>query len=258
MRFFASFYNSLYNFKWLRDQRQNSSWGWGYFFLLVIFVSGMLTINLGYNYYDNAPELKKQISEVLPEFQAVSANGQLQVSGLTQPYVQHFNQFTIAVNTDATNTIAVKDFVTTSDKMVVLIAKDKLEVYNTQTQEVKTQSVKEFGDFNINRAEVLKNSNILFTNKAVAIVCAIAFVGLFIFLTIVNLLNVLLFGSVVYWIVKTSNKNWKFKEVFTVGLFAITLPMILTPFAPKFIAMIIFAVWVYLAVVKTDKVVPTV
>lgn len=254
MRFFTSLYNSLYNFKWLRDQRSNTAWAWSYFFLLIFFVAGLNTITIGFAYLDKIPSIKKQIVNEVPEFQAVSKDGQLQVSGLIQPYIKNYQGIDLVVNTIPTATVYAKDFVTGTDKAVILIAKDRIEVYNTETKEVKTETIKDLGDFTADRAKVLENADKLASNKTIAILIALTFVALFVFLTVVNLLNVLFFSTVVYFITKRKSDQWKFKEVFQVGLFAISFPMILTQFGSDLyvngLFAVVFGVWMYFAVLK--------
>ncbi len=254
MRFFTSLYNSLYNFKWLRDQKNNRTWAWSYFFLLIFFVAGLNTITIGFAYLDKIPTIKQQIVNEVPEFQAVSKDGQLQVSGLTQPYIKNYQGIDLVVNTISTTTVYAKDFVTGTDKAVVLIAKDRVEVYNVDTKEIKTENIKDLGDFQTDRTKVLENADKLASNKTIAILTAFTFVALFIFLTVVNLLNVLLFSIAVYFIAKRKPAPWKFKEIFQVGLFAISFPMILTQFGSDVYAnglfAVVYAVWMYFAVLK--------
>ncbi len=259
MSFFNTLYNSLYNFKWLRNQRNNTSWGWGYFFLLIILVSGLSTISLGFKYFDTAPIIKKAVYNDLPEFQAEVKNGQLQMSGLAQPYIKNYEKIAIVVDTVSTSTIDIKNFVKADSRSILLITKDSIIAYDAQDNSTKTQAMKDFDGFKTNRMEVLKKADTIFSNKMVWIVTVVTFVLLWLFLVASNLLNVLFFSFLFFTIAKQQKLNWKFKEVFNVGLFTITLPLILTQAAPSFylnlVFVLVFAGWMYMVILKKDKLV---
>lgn len=257
MSFFSTLYNSLYNFKWLRNQRNNKSWAWGYFLLLMILIAGLTSINLGFRYYDNAPVVKKNLYNELPEFQAEVKNGQLQVSGIEQPYIKNYSVVSVVVDTNSTSTVDIKNYIKQDGQSVLLISKNSFEVYNGNDKTIKTQTMKDFGDFKTDRTEILKKADVFFSNKMVAILTIISFVFLFFALTVKTLLNVLVFGFLFYTIAKQQKLNWKFKEVFNVGLFAVTLPMILTQAAPSvylnWMFIVVFVAWMYMIILKKEK-----
>ena len=259
MSFFTTLYNSLYNFKWLRDQKSNSSWAWGYFFLLIILVSGLSTISLGFKYFDVAPDIKKNVHSELPEFQAEVKNGQLQVDGLVQPYIKTFENLVIVVDTVSTGTVDIKNFVKQEDQSVLLATKESIEVYNASDKSIKSQTVKDFDGFKNDRAGVLKNIDTITSTKMVWIAAAVIFVFLWLFLAASNLLNVLFFSFLFYTISKRQKLDWKFKEVYTVGLFTITFPLILAQVSPSLylnlVFMVVFAGLMYMVILKKDKVV---
>ncbi len=257
MSFFSTLYNSLYNFKWLRNQRNNKSWAWGYFLLLMILVSGLAAITLGYKFMDSAPSVKKAVYNELPEFQAEVKNGQLYISGVEQPFIKNYSDISVVVDTVSTSTLDVKSFVKRDDQSVLLVTKDSFVVYNSDNKSTKTQAVKDFGDYKTDKTEILKKAEVFFSNKMMVIVVLVSFVGLLLFLSITNLLNVLFFSFLFYTIAKQQKINWQFKEVFTVGLFAITLPIILTQATPSvflnWVFVLVYAGWMYMAILKKEK-----
>lgn len=256
MSFFSTLYNSLYNFKWLRDQRNNSRWAWGYFFLLIFLVAGLSTISLGYKSMEEAPKIKQALYSELPEFQAELKNGQLQVNNLIQPYIKSYDKLAIVVDTVATSTVDVKSYVKQDGQSVMLIAKDVVTIYDAQDKSVKTQTLKEYGDLKFDRAGVLKIVDTMFSTKMFLIAVVVILVLMFIFLAASNLLNVLFFSFLFYTITKRLKSEWKFKEVFTVGLFTVTLPLVLTQVGTNmylnWLSVLVFAGWMYLVVIKKD------
>jgi len=259
MSFFTALYNSLYNFKWLRDQKNNSSWAWSYFFLLIILVSGLSTISLGFKYFEAAPAFKATVYKELPEFKVEVKDGQLQVTDLMQPYIKSFENLVIVVDTVSTGTLDIKNFVKQDKQSVLLVTKDAFEVYNSDDKSTKSQAMKDFGGYKTDRAGVLKNVDFIFSNKMIGLVTAISFVVLFVFLAASNLFNVLFFSFLFYTIAKHQKLGWKFKEVFTVGLFTVTFPLILAQMAPSFylnwVFVLVFASLMYMVILKKDKVV---
>lgn len=258
MSFFSTLYNSLYNFKWLRDQKNNKSWAWGYFLLLMILVAGLTSISLGFKYYDSIPSVKNNLYKELPEFQAEVKNGQLEVSGIYQPYIKDYSSLAVVVDTNATNTLDIKSFAKQEKQSVLLVTKNNFEMYNGIDKTIKTQAIKDFDNFKTDRNEILKKAEVFFSGKMVVIFTVASLIILFVALTVKTLLNILVFSFLFYTIAKQQKTNWKFKEVFTVGLFAVTLPLILTQTAPGIYSswsfVLLFSGWMYIVVLKKEKV----
>lgn len=257
MSFFNSLYNSLYNFKWLRQQKDNTSWAWGYFFLLVFFVSGLIVIPTAFKYFSDAPTWKVKIQE-LPDFQANLQNGQLQVTGVVQPYIKKYDQALVVVDTVSTSTLTVKQFVTDESQFTILATHDRLEIYNPQDKSVKTQAFVVGSDFQADRALVLSWSEKLLSNQMLSLfTLGFSFIIL-LYLIVGNLLNVFFVSLVFYQWSKKRKLDYKFKQVFTVGLFAITLPIILdqlivgVPFL-SLVWSLLFGVIMYWTLFKTEE-----
>ncbi len=259
MSFFNSLYNSLYNFKWLRNQKNNTNWAWGYFFLLIFFVAGLSTISIGLTFWNEAPKIKQQIVTDLPEFQAELKSGKIFVTGIAQPFIKKYDSLTLVVDTTVTNTVGVKSFLPNDSTAGVLLSNDRIEFYDPDSKEIKSQDYKGFSDFKTDRTGTLKTVDIIFSNKMLTIVTAITFFVLFIFLAVFNLLNILLFSWVFYLLAKRNNLDWKFKEILNIGLFAVSLPLIMMQASSdmylNLFAILIFVGWMYLVVIKKDKVV---
>jgi hypothetical protein len=256
MRFFKSLYNSLYNFEWLRNQKKNTSWAWGYFFLLVFLVSGLSVISFGFKYWDEVPKIKQFINNELPDFAAQVNDGKMQITGLTEPYIKKYNNFLVIVDTRATGTISVKSFLQREDESAILIAQEKLEFYDSRIKEVKSEAMKKYSNFKTDRSQILKNSEYIFNKKMFGVFMSVFFLTLMIFLSVSNLVYILLFSSIFYFITKRTSSPWQFKEILNVGLFTITLPLILTQTLPggllNWLLMLIFGIWMYLIILKKD------
>ena len=259
MSFFNSLYNSLYNFKWLRQQKDNSGWAWGYFFLLIFLVSGLVIIPSAFNYFQSAPAWKAQLAQDLPEFKANLVNGQLQVVGPVQPFVKNYDQLVLVVDTMSTSTASVKSFLKNDNQVGVLVTKDHVEYYNPQDQQV--QSTQMFGpgnDASFDRAEVLSQVNNLLSTKMLSVFTVIFFVLLLVYYALSNLLNVFFFSLLFYQISKRRKLEYKFKQIFTVGLFAVTMPLVVGEALPAipymgWIWSILVGVWMYMSLFKNEE-----
>jgi len=260
MRFFSSLYNSLYNFKWLRNQKDNASWAWGYFCLLIFLIAGLSVVTAGVGLWYGAPKIKEAIATNLPDFQAQISNGQLQVTGLEQPFEKRFNGVVVVVDTVTENIVDAKSFVDEGDVASLLITKNKVELYDSKKDQVRTELMAKMPNFVTDRTQVINQVNNILSERILRWMIVAMFVLLFVFLGVSNLLNVLFFSLLFYWIAKRKLLNWKFKEVFTVGLFTITLPMFLTYVLPamfymNFLFVLLYGGWMYMVILKKDKVV---
>lgn len=258
MSFFNSLYNSLYNFKWLKEQRDNTSWAWGYFFLLVFLITGLSVIPNAINFFRESPNWKNTISKELPDFKAKVTQGKLQVEQLPQPFVKQYGEVVVAVDTVSTGTLSVKQFLVNDQLVGILATADRLEFYNPQDKSVKIEPFSSTGDFVTDRAQVLNNVDKILNKRMLSLFAAVYFVTLFAFIAIGNLLNILLFSVIFYQLGKRRQINFSFKQVFNIGLFASTLPIILSQALPiypilNFIWMILFGVWMYYTLFKVEK-----
>lgn len=257
MSFFNSLYNSLYNFKWLRQQRDNTSWAWSYFFLLTFFVTGLIVIPTAFKYFSDAPNWKATVSREIPEFQAQMKNGQLAVTGLSQPYIKKYDKAVIVVDTVSTTTISVQQFVS-DGALGILATKDRIEVYNPQDKTTKTEVFAAGNDFQIDRNFILNWTDKILNNKTLTLFTLAFSVVIFLYLFVGSLLNIFFISLVFYYFGKKRNLDYKFKQVFCVGLFAVTLPMILDQLISVFPLMslvwsLMLGVWMYWALFKSEK-----
>ncbi len=258
MSFFNSLYNSLYNFKWLRQQKDNTSWAWGYFFLLTFLVAGLVVIPTAFKYFSEAPAWKTKMIQEVPEFQATIKNGQLSVTGLSQPYIKKYNQMVIVVDTVSTGTLSVKQFVGSDKETGILATKDRMEFYNPQDQSVNVQNFSSIDGFTTDRAGVLNNVDKILSRRMLSLFTLVFAIIILLYLVLGNLLNVLFIGLVFFHWSKKRNLGYTFKQIFTVGLFAVTLPLILDQLVVgiPFISLawsILFGFILYWSLFKSEK-----
>lgn len=258
MSFFNSLYNSLYNFKWLRQQKDNTSWAWGYFFLLTFLVAGLVVIPTAFAYFYQAPVWKEKISKELPDFHARMSNGQLQVTDLAQPYIKKYDSAIVVVDTVSTGTLAVKQFIENEKQVGILVTRDRAEIYNPEDKTVKSQIFTVGTDFEVNRTTVLSWTETLLSRRMLSLFTLGFSIIILLYLAAGNLLSILFMSLVLYHWSKRRNLGYTFKQIFTVGLFAITLPLIAgqmivgVPFI-SLLWSILFGFILYQALFKSEK-----
>lgn len=258
MSFFNSLYNSLYNFKWLRQQRDNTSWAWSYFFLLTFFVTGLTVIPSAFKYFSEAPNWKARIIQEVPEFQAQMKNGQLEVKNLPQPYIKKSDNSVLVVDTVSTGTLSIGQFLNGENKLGILVVKDHIEVYNPEDKKIKSQAFVAGEDVQFDRALVLEWAEKILSNKMLSLFTLGFSAIIFVYLVAGNLITIFFVSLLFYQVSKRRDGNYKFKQVFNIGLLAITLPLILgqlvygVPYLSLIIS-VMFGFWMYWTLFKSEK-----
>lgn len=227
MWFFASLYRSLFDFRWLKERRNNSGSAWSYFFLFIFLISGLILIPLFVQMPGSLKELRIAAEKNVPDFQADLKGGQLTVNNLAQPYIVKEKDFVLVVDTATTTNIQVKNWLETPAMSGVLITKDQFEIYNAPEKSTRIQSWKDIPDYSTTKGDLLAMADKILKPAALYLIGLIMFVGAFIGLTVTKLLTLLIVTFLAFTINNFAKKGWTFKQLFNVGLFAVTLPSVL-------------------------------
>lgn len=227
MWFFNSLYRSLFDFRWLKERRNNSGSAWSYFFLFIFLLVGLILIPLFVQLPGDVKELRALADKNLPEFQVQLKGGELAVNNVEQPFVLKEKDFVLVVDTATTTDVQLKNWLESSSTSGILVTKSHFEVYNAVKDSTQIQSWKEMPDFSTTKAELMAFMDKWFKPLAMWLVGVVMFVGLFIGLVITKLITLLFVSLVVLVIGGIAKKGWTFKQLFNVGLFALTLPSIL-------------------------------
>lgn len=226
MWFFTAFSRSLYRFAWIREQKNNSGRAWSYFFLLVFFVSGLTIIPSAINLPNALHDIRTKVAVNAPDFQAVWKSGELQVSGLEQPYVLRQDGMLLVVNTAATNTVSLMDYVVGSlPNSAILIARDRMEVTSVGSQS-RVQYWKDMPDYSTSKTDILAQADkFLRTPVMIALILGM-FLLFFVGITISKLILAVLGSLIMLGAAKIGNSTWTFKQIFNASLYSITVPTI--------------------------------
>lgn len=226
MKFFRSLYNSLWNLSWLKQQK-NAGGAFRYFLLFILLVTMVGLVPVAILLPDLARDVRQGV-ERLPDFTAQLKNGTLQVSDLSQPYVSWEKETVFVIDTMTTSSVSLESYFTTTTKSGVLITSDRMETIDRASGKEKIQPFRSLPDYAVTKSEVITVIN-RFTTP-LAIIGVILFIAvLFYFgIFIAKLWSLVVVAGLVWVITKIINRSWKFGELTTVGLYAITLPTIIS------------------------------
>lgn len=267
MWFFNSFVKSLYDLNWLRERRGELGKAFSYFFLFIFFVSGLYFAPLAVKIMrgDWVVGAQKALNEKIPDFTAMVAGGELSVAGVDQPFVFYDKEenFVFVVDTVSTATIRLEDYLQDGAASGAIVTKYGFEAYDSQQGQSRAQSFKNFGNFSFNRGNLINIANKFLSKPALFIYSLAVFFFMYVGTVIRKLVLVLLASLLVFWAAKIAKKDWKYKNILSVGLFALTLPSVFLmlfgalPFAPGWttamlLPLVLFACWLG-AVVFTEK-----
>ncbi len=227
MWFFTSLYRSLFDFRWLKERRNDSGSAWSYFFLFIFLMVGLILVPLFVQMPNNLQKLRVLVDKNVPDFQAELKGGQLAVTNLAQPYVLKNKDFVFVVDTATTTDLQLKNWLETSTMSGGLITKDRVEFYDADKGENRAQSWKDVPDYKTSKSELLAFVDKWLKPLALYFIGLVMFIGLYIGLIVSKLFTLLIVSALALAISNFAKKGWTFKQLITVGLFALTLPTIL-------------------------------
>lgn len=226
--FFTAFYNSLFNSSWLKAVRFFPGKAWGYFCLLVFFFAAISVIPSALHFRSFLFDLNKSFETLVPEFQATVKDGNLSVEKLQQPFVYRSDDFVIIVDTLTTSTATLEQYVTTTNSGSIIITATEIEVRDSRTGEGKVQSWSKMPDFSFSKSDAGNFVGRLTTPAYTVLAVFVIFIGLYVGFFVSKLYNIVLATLMVSVAARLFGRGMKFGELFTMALYAITLPTILS------------------------------
>ncbi len=223
MSFFSSFYHSLFDFEWLKALRTNRRGAWRYFLTLVT----VITILESLLFASVIPALRlfrDSIEADIPAFSATVADGRLSVTGLEQPFLFESPEEDFAFLVDSTTTTLPTRMERYGTSLSVLA--DRFEV-RSPAGGTERESFTSFPSGTLTRDQVVSAFRWITSVKGIALIFVMTVVVIFIGTFVFNLLVILFTAFITWLIARFAKRSWRFGELFTVGLYAITLPVAL-------------------------------
>lgn len=238
MAFFTALYKSLYDVAWLKANKENRAGAWKYFFgFTAVLTIGTVAVMSGSLFSEIKPAREKALA-AMPEFAAVFKGGELSITGLKQPFTYRGDskdetKFVVVVDTVSTTTPELATLLD-NEESGILITKQKAEFFDAKQQSGRTQYWQNMPDTSFNRARAA--SLITKFSSPPFLVLLLVIIGLFLFagLIIGKLFLIIIATLIALIVARLAKRAWQWRELFTVGLFAITLPSLASLVLPFF------------------------
>jgi hypothetical protein len=230
MGFFANFYHSLFDVTWLAAVRSEHGRAWKFFFGFSAITSLIFTGVSTAIILPTLRSVEKEVVATLPDFKAEIASGTLKVTGIIQPFIQRDPEgpFLFVLDTVSSSTPTIDSLVKKPEGEIVVINRSGVEMFSESQSERKTYSFSTFKPGSVSRDDVKKFADRV-TSVAGSVLIASALFFIFFFgLIIGHVLSLLLVDGIAFIIASFLERPWRYGELFTVGLFAPALPLLVT------------------------------
>lgn len=235
MQFLKNFYRSLFDIDWLREQRHaRTRSALGFLFVTVMLVT-VLQVGpiVGFILPKGLDLLNKKIAADVPDFSLTMKNNELTAEKIPQPFTYKFTgeegTFTLLIDTVSTSTPTVASLVANNDTdMAVVLTKNTISYLDQETKESKTEKFTEFPDGTITKSDVTTSLD-AFQNKWLIPVAIGLLVVSVIAMYAGRMFMLVLWTSLAFFVVKSKKLEWTWSEIYRVGAYASTLPLLLSP-----------------------------
>lgn len=224
MYFVEALRRSIYDLRWLKKSALEPGKAWRYFLLFTFIVSLVTSAPLIVSAPSLLADFSQKLSANVPNFTAMIKSGKLAVSGFDQPKVfRAANGVAIIVATTGSTTPVVGQFVSGTDS-ALLLTQTGMTLRDGQTRQEQTQSWSNLPDHTITKSDLVSEVGSL--RQPVTFVLAMILMAAVIYLAALagRLVTLLIIAVLVRLVANIARKNWPFGPLFTLGLFAATLP----------------------------------
>lgn len=225
--FFTAFYKSFYDAEWLRSVRVFPGKAWSYFCLFIFVLSLVVSIPVWLEYRSLSREFGTNFAASAPDFRLNLKSGKLSIEKLSQPFVYRSDDLVVVIDTNTTSSTALEQFVTSTAVSTLLITADRAELHDSRTGEGRTQSWAGLPDYSLSKADIESMVSRLEGPGYMALSILAIFIGLYVGFFLTKLYDILLVTLLVSVFSRLYGRTMKFWELFTIGLYAITLPSII-------------------------------
>lgn len=223
-----AFYHSLFNTDWLAAQRNRLGFAWLY---VTVFLGVLAVFVTAVNMRTVAPilrEIKTEVVKQVPDFTAELKAGVLTIDG-PQQFAFQDSDLNVVVDVRPTSTAAIADY-RNSSVATVLLTSTTLSVYDYNSGKTNILPLATYGELKGSKADLIKGADWLGVNGPKI------FTVLFFFIFwLGGLIGKTVYAGVValiLWSMMTNRHDpqhsaWSWRQVWTVSLFALTLPTLI-------------------------------
>lgn len=229
-KWLVAFYNSLWNPEWLKQHKNSGSAARRYFLLLI----ALFTIILAIPFVIMAAAFARQgpaaLRNNLPDFTAALQGGKLSVTGLPQPYraEKSFDgaNFTLVVDTISSTT--PNNWLSAGpNSSGIRVTASGIELVDNSTGQNETRSWQGAKDSSFSKIQLLSLVDRMVSQPTFTLLGAVFLVVLYAAMLIGELVVVLLAALGALALSRLAKRDWRYKELVNVALFAITLPLVI-------------------------------
>lgn len=230
MGFFTSFYHSLFDVTWLAAVRTERKRAWKFFFTFSALMSLVFAVIGTAIAVPALRSFEKEALAVVPDFKAEIASGTLKVTGIIQPFIQRDPEgpFLFVLDTISSSTPTIESLVKKPEGEIVVINRTGIEMFSEKQGERKTYPFSEFGTVSIARSDLQKFADKVTSFAGTTVIALVLLVIFFLGLVVGHLVSLVMVGSIAFIIASFLKRPWRYGELFTVGLFAPALPLLIT------------------------------
>lgn len=231
MHFFSNLVKSCHDLVWLKAAPARQRNAWGYFFLFSLLTTLVTLAALAFIVLPGVRMVKSAAASQIPDFTATLKGGELSVTGVKQPYTytadsDHGN-FVVVVNTVATSSLMLADFIADGQNGI-LVTRDKMEISQSDHGQYRVQYWAGAKDGVLTKADVENVVQEFTSPKVFIVVGIIASLLLYTAVLIGTLFSLLIITLIVFIIAAIGKRAISYGHLFIIGLYAITLPTIIT------------------------------
>ncbi len=227
----TAFYKSFYDYTWVAAQRHSLMRAVVYFFVFFFVVVGAR----GWFFMKSAPaaigEHWQTFETTLPDFSIEKTDEGFTVLGIEQPYTQELEEdgetVIVYVDTVSTSSISMEDVLGEYDNTyAVLITSKKIKFFDPETGRTEVEDIGRLPNFSFTKAQIGEE----ITQWTDSLFPGLYLLGVFLFTLFLGagkLIYALLLSWFIYVMARSDKKAWKYGEVFTISLYALTLPILI-------------------------------
>jgi hypothetical protein len=225
MFYLKAFISSLYNIEWLGAQKKQTAKGFAYVVLLMLVLSGAYSLYLVREIPNVITEGVTYLKTEVPDMSATVTDGSLTIDGVEQPYIFEGDDFLLYLDAREDSVVVLEDVVDLDTKDALVLTNRTFMVHQ-QGSKTETHYIKDLPNFTFTKADVIGLGEKVALGLPAFVFFLLWFV-LFLGFGIWKIIQLLFVSFLAWGVSKIAKKKWLFEEIYTVGLFAITLPTIL-------------------------------
>jgi Protein of unknown function (DUF1189) len=231
MRNFAeSCYRSILDPAWLKAHRASGGKAWGFFFIVSILIVLVFAVPTAMTVLSAWGQVQKTFIAKAPDFKAQLKSGTLTVSGITQPYRFFEKDFGFAIDTAVTTTLTAGQLMNKENWPAgFLVTRQQVEVFNQANDQDEVRSLKELPDFVLSKKDIVQAVDGFNNSTRLKLVLAgILLVIGYITFVVSRLFDLAMIALLVWVFAKITKRAYSFGEVFTMGLYVVTVPALMS------------------------------